>query len=100
MRNDEHYYSWLVYPPVLGTAQQMANVSFANALSACVLVLGPLAAALFAFAVRRKRDGDALARDFGVLCAAFAVAGAHGLVWHLGAAGAWWYAVELSLIHI
>lgn len=94
VRNDEHYYSGLVYPPVLGTAQQMANVSFANALSACVLVLGPLAAALFAFAVRRKRDGDALARDFGVLCAAFAVAGAHGLVWHLGAAGAWWYAVE------
>ena len=72
----------------------MANVSFANALSACVLVLGTLAAALFAFAVRRKRDGDALARDFGVLCAAFAVAGAHGLIWHLGAAGAWWYAVE------
>ena len=94
VRNDEHYYSGLVYPPVLGTAQQMANVSFANALSACVLVLGPLAAALFAFAVRRKRDGDALARDFGVLCAAFAVAGAHGLIWHLGAAGAWWYAVE------
>ena len=94
VRNDEHYYSGLVYPPVLGTAQQMANVSFANALSACVLVLGPLAAALFAFAVRRKRDGDALARDFGVLCAAFAVAAAHGLVWHLGAAGAWWYAVE------
>lgn len=94
VRNDEHYYSGLVYPPVLGTAQQMANVSFANALSACVLVLGPLAAALFAFAVRRKRDGDELARDFGVLCAAFAVAGAHGLVWHLGAAGAWWYAVE------
>ena len=94
VRNDEHYYSGLVYPPVLGTAQQMANVSFANALSACVLVLGPLAAALFAFAVRRRRDGDALARDFGVLCAAFAVAGAHGLVWHLGAAGAWWYAVE------
>lgn len=92
--NDAHYYSGLYYPPVLGTAQEVANVVFANALGTCVLVLGPLAAALFALAVRRRRDGDALVRDFGVLCAAFAVAGAHGAAWRLGIAGAWWYAVE------
>ena len=94
VRNDAHYYSGLYYPPVLGTAQQMAMVVFANALSTCVLVLGPMAAALFALAVRRKGDGDALVRDFGVLCAAFAVAGAHGVAWRVGIAGFWWYALE------
>lgn len=92
--NDASYYSGLYYPPVMGTAQEIANIQFANALSACVLVLAPLAAALFALAVRRRRDGDALVRDFGVLCVAFAVAGAHGLAWRAGISGAWWHAVE------
>ena len=94
VENREHYYSGLYYPPVLGTAQAMGQLDFANALGTCVLVLGPLAAALLSFAVRRRGDGDALVGDFGVLCLAFAVAGAHGLAWRAGIAGAWWYALE------
>ena len=94
VENREHYYSGLYYPPVLGTAQAMGQLDFANALGTCVLVLGPLAAALLSFAVRRRGDGDALVGDFGVLCLAFAVAGAHGLAWRAGIANAWWYALE------
>ena len=94
VENREHYYSGLYYPPVLGTAQAMGRLDFASALGTCVLVLGPLAAALLSFAVRRRGGGDALLRDFAVLCLAFAVAGAHGLAWRAGIAGAWWYALE------
>lgn len=94
VENREHYYSGLYYPPVLGTAQAMERLGFASALGTCVLVLGPLAAALLSFAVRRRGGGDALLRDFAVLCLAFAVAGAHGLAWRAGIANAWWYALE------
>ena len=94
VENREHYYSGLYYPPVLGTAQAMGRLDFASALGTYVLVLGPLAAALLSFAVRRRGGGDALLRDFAVLCLAFAVAGAHGLAWRAGIANAWWYALE------
>ena len=96
VENREHYYSGLYYPPVLGTAQAMGQLDFANALGTCVLVLGPLAAALLSFAVRRRGDGDALVGDFGVLCLAFAVAGAHGLAWRAGIAGAWYILIRTT----
>ena len=94
VENREHYYSGLYYPPVLGTAQAMGRLDFASARGTYVLVLGPLAAALLSFAVRRRGGGDALLRDFAVLCLAFAVAGAHGLAWRAGIANVWWYALE------
>ena len=94
VENRTHYYGGLVYPPVLGSAEAIADVDLANTFATSVLVLVPAAAALFALAVRRRGDGDALVRDFGVLCAALAVAGFHAFAWRLGWTGPWWYAVE------
>ncbi|MEG0460632.1 GHKL domain-containing protein [Gordonibacter sp.] len=94
VENDAYYYSGLTHPPILGTAQAIAAVQFANALATCVLVLVPLGAAVLALAVWRRREGDALVRDFGIVCLAFAVAGMHGLAWRFGFAGPWWYALE------
>lgn len=88
------YYRGLTYPPILGTAETVAGVQFANVVLTCVLVLVPLCAAAFAFAVRRRGGGDELVRDFGVLCAAFALAGMHGIAWRMGVSGTWWYALE------
>lgn len=92
--NDTHYYSGLYYPPVLGTAQTVSNVASVNTFTASVLVLVPAAAALFAFAVRKRGDNDVIVRDFDALCAALAVAGFHTFAWRLGLSGPWWYAVE------
>lgn len=92
--NDAYYYSGLTYPPVLGTAESIGSVQFVNTAASCVLVLVPLVAAVASFAVRRRGGGDKLMRDFAVLCAAFALAGAHGLVWQLGISDLWWYALE------
>lgn len=92
--NSSHYYSGLVYPPTLGTAQKIAGIQFVNNMVTSVLVLVPLVAALSAFAVRRRRDGDEFVRDFGILCAALAIAGLHTAAWRFGISGSWWYATE------
>lgn len=93
VENSAHYYAGMVYPPVIGDAQAIAGLELANTVLSSVLVIVPLAAALFSFAVRR-RSGDALVRDFGILCAALGVAGLHSFMWRTGMMESWWYAVE------
>ena len=70
VENREHYYSGLVLPARAGHgAGRWGSWTSRTRSATCVLVLGPLAAALLSFAVRRRGDGDALVGDFGVLCA-------------------------------
>lgn len=94
VRNDAYYYGGLTYPPVLGTADAVAGVRFVNTLATGMLVLIPLGAAVLALTVWRRREGDALVRDFGILCLSFAVAGMHGVAWQFGFSEPWWYALE------
>lgn len=94
VRNDAYYYSGLTYPPVLGTMDAVADVQLVNTLATCILVLIPLTAAVLALSVWRRQEGDALVRDFGIVCVAFSVTGMHGLAWRFGFSGPWWYALE------
>lgn len=94
VRNQSHYYSGLVYPPLIGSAQAIAQVELANSLLSGVLVLFPLVSALFAFAVYGHRGEDPVVRDFGLLCLALSVAGWRGIAWRLGLGDPWVYALE------
>ena len=94
VRNQSHYYSGLVYPPLIGSAQAIARVELANSLSTGVLALLPLALALFAFAVYGRRGEDPVVRDFGLLCLALSIAGCRGIAWRLGLGEPWVYALE------
>lgn len=70
VRNDEHYYSGLVYPPVLGTTRsRWRYVSFANALIRLRAGAGYWPRRCSRSRLRRKLTAMRYMRDFGACCA-------------------------------
>ena len=92
--NRSHYYSGLTYPPALGTAAAMDRLFFLRTLVYAVLCVTALTLAAFSLVLWFSRARDALFRQFGVLCLAFAVHCAHPFVWRLWGYSALWYAIE------
>lgn len=92
--NRSHYYSGLTYPPALGTAAVMDRLFSVRTLVYAALCAAALTLALFSLVLWVSRARDALFRQFGLLCLAFAVHCAHPFVWKLWGYSRLWYAVE------
>lgn len=92
--NRSHYYSGLTYPPMLGTAEAIGQMSFLRTLVYSAAVVSALTLAIFSLSLWFSRERDGLFLHFGVLCLAFAVHCLHPFVWQLGLSGTLWYAVE------
>lgn len=92
--NRSHYYSGLTYPPAIGTPAVMNRLFLIRTLVYAVLCVTALTLALFSMVLWFSRARDALFREFGVLCLAFAVHCLHPFVWQLLGYSTLWYAVE------
>ncbi len=92
--NRSHYYSGLTYPPAMGTPAVMNRLFFIRTLVYAALCVTALTLALFSLILWFSRARDALFRQFGTLCLAFALHCLHPFVWLLFGYSTFWYALE------
>ncbi|NCB62711.1 MAG: hypothetical protein EOM52_03710 [Clostridia bacterium] len=94
VENRTHYYSGLYYPPALGTAAVIANLSTARMLFYTVLTVAALTLAAFSAVLWAGRSRDRLFLHFGFLCLAFVGTCLYPFLWRWGLNGRLGYAME------
>ncbi|MEG1426503.1 MAG: HAMP domain-containing sensor histidine kinase [Oscillospiraceae bacterium] len=92
--NNSHYYSGLVYPPILGTLAVVDNIRIARTIFYTAMLICALTFACFSGVIWFKRRGTRMYLHFGLLCLCFAASCLHTFVWYAEASGAFWYAFE------
>ncbi|WP_157938983.1 sensor histidine kinase [Enteroscipio rubneri] len=91
------YYSGLVYPPVVGTAQVMGMWQAVRTATSGAACFAPLVLAALACAVWAPRRNDHVLMLFAVLCLCMSGACFEPFAWQLGWSGPWLHAAVDAL---
>lgn len=93
--NYSHYYSGMVYPPLLGEADTITRLVTCRLIFYAFLCFFTLGCAVVSFTVWFHKQPDSLYIAYGFLCLAFAIHIAYPLLhWTCGSAGVLPYVVE------
>lgn len=94
VENTSHYYSGLVYPPILGTLEIVDGIRTTRTIFYTAMLICALTFTCFSAVVWFRRRGERLYLHFGILCLCFAATCLHPFVWYAGISGPFWYALE------
>lgn len=93
--NYSHYYSGLIYPPLLGTSDAITFNVICRLIFYAFLCFFTLGCAVVSFTVWFRRQVDSMYAAYGILCLAFAIHVSYPLVHWMGLnAGVFPYIVE------
>lgn len=93
--NYSHYYSGLVYPPMIGEAGTITHIVICRLIFYAFLCFFTLGCAVVSFTVWFRRQTDSLYASYGVLCLCFAVHISYPLLHWIGInAGVLPYVIE------